>query len=69
MVIRHYVFILYRIHIGNKVIVVFSIMIYDAKYQLIGGNNRNRTYDILLVRQALSQLSYTPVYCVAFCIK
>ena len=25
-----------------------------------GGNNRDRTYDILLVRQALSQLSYAP---------
>ena len=26
-----------------------------------GGNNRTRTYDILLVRQALSQLSYAPI--------
>ena len=26
-----------------------------------GGNNRDRTYDILLVRQALSQLSYAPM--------
>ena len=25
-----------------------------------GGNNRARTYDPLLVRQMLSQLSYTP---------
>ena len=31
----------------------------------IGGNNRARTYDPLLVRQMLSQLSYAPVsrYC------
>ena len=28
-----------------------------AKY---GGNNRARTYDLLLVRQMLSQLSYAP---------
>ena len=27
----------------------------------IGGNNRARTYDPLLVRQMLSQLSYAPV--------
>ena len=26
-----------------------------------GGNNRDRTYDILLVRQTLSQLSYAPI--------
>ena len=30
-----------------------------AKY---GGNNRARTYDLLLVRQMLSQLSYAPVF-------
>ena len=27
----------------------------------LSGNNRTRTYDILLVRQALSQLSYAPM--------
>ena len=27
-----------------------------------GGNNRARTYDPLLVRQMLSQLSYAPIY-------
>ena len=27
-----------------------------------GGNNRARTYDPLLVRQMLSQLSYAPVF-------
>ncbi len=33
----------------------------QLNYQAIyGGNNRDRTYDILLVRQALSQLSYAP---------
>ena len=29
---------------------------------LFGGNNRARTYDPLLVRQMLSQLSYAPNY-------
>ena len=27
-----------------------------------GGNNRARTYDLLLVRQMLSQLSYAPMF-------
>ena len=27
-----------------------------------GGDNRDRTDDLLLAKQALSQLSYTPVY-------
>ena len=30
--------------------------------QTYGGNNRARTYDPLLVRQMLSQLSYAPEY-------
>ena len=30
-----------------------------------GGNNRARTYDPLLVRQMLSQLSYAPVLAIA----
>ena len=29
---------------------------------LFGGNNRARTYDPLLVRQMLSQLSYAPIW-------
>ena len=29
---------------------------------IINGNNRARTYDPLLVRQMLSQLSYAPIY-------
>ena len=29
----------------------------------IGGRNRARTYDPLLVRQVLSQLSYAPLFC------
>ncbi len=33
---------------------------YSRKY---GGSNRARTYDPLLVRQMLSQLSYTPISC------
>ena len=30
------------------------------RYDLVGGDKRNRTADLLLARQALSQLSYTP---------
>ncbi len=30
-----------------------------------GGNNRTRTYDPLLVRQMLSQLSYAPMQCLS----
>ena len=30
-------------------------------YKSYGGNNRARTYDPLLVRQMLSQLSYAPI--------
>ena len=32
----------------------------DLNLYLNGGNNRDRTYDPLLVRQVLSQLSYAP---------
>ena len=43
----------------------------------VGGGERNRTDDLLLAKQALSQLSYTPVTCLfwvrrgsgAICIK
>ena len=38
---------------------------YRANY---GGNNRARTYDLLLVRQMLSQLSYAPIRLPATCI-
>ena len=31
-----------------------------------GGSNRDRTYDLLLVRQMLSQLSYTPIWKLTF---
>ena len=31
------------------------------KFRRIGGGERNRTDDLLLAKQALSQLSYTPV--------
>ena len=35
----------------------------QLNYQAIfGGHNRARTYDPLLVRQMLSQLSYAPLY-------
>ena len=30
--------------------------------QISGGDKRNRTADLLLARQALSRLSYTPVF-------
>ena len=38
----------------NELPLLHSAMIY-------GGSNRDRTYDLLLVRQMLSQLSYTPI--------
>ena len=31
------------------------------RFDLVGGDKRNRTAGLLLARQALSQLSYTPV--------
>ena len=34
----------------------------QLNYQAIGGNYRARTYDPLLVRQMLSQLSYAPTF-------
>ena len=33
----------------------------QLNYRAINGNNRARTYDPLLVRQMLSQLSYAPI--------
>ena len=33
---------------------------FKARRQLVGGGERNRTDDLLLAKQALSQLSYTP---------
>ena len=32
------------------------------RFDLVGGDKRNRTAGLLLARQALSQLSYTPDY-------
>ena len=53
---------------------IFSPLLYRLSYrgkpcctiilqpeEIFGGNNRDRTYDILLVRQTLSQLSYAPI--------
>ena len=37
---------------------------YQAKNKKSGGHNRARTYDPLLVRQMLSQLSYAPTFSV-----
>ena len=34
----------------------------QLSYRATGGNNRARTYDPLLVRQMLSQLSYASVF-------
>ncbi len=34
----------------------------NSAFSYFGGNNRARTCDILLVRQALSQLSYAPTF-------
>ena len=35
--------------------------LYSVFNVLVGGDKRNRTAGLLLARQALSQLSYTPV--------
>ncbi len=40
----------------------------DEESPLIGGDERDRTADLLLARQALSQLSYTPTLNRAFII-
>lgn len=40
----------------------------QAGGQCIGGPERNRTPDILLARQALSQLSYKPIRLSAFMV-
>lgn len=34
---------------------------FDTAHQVSGGGERDRTDDILLAKQALSQLSYTPI--------
>ena len=41
--------------------------LYSVFNVLVGGDKRNRTAGLLLARQALSQLSYTPkqAYCLA----
>ena len=43
----------------------FAIRV-KREYEL-GGDSRDRTGDLLLARQALSQLSYIPVYLLRFC--
>ena len=42
----------------GQVALFFLIMIFRRK--IIGGGERDRTDDLLLAKQALSQLSYTP---------
>ena len=37
------------------------------RYKSNGGGERDRTDDILLAKQALSQLSYTPIYAAHRC--
>ncbi len=39
----------------------FAVFVNTLFKKRIGGRNRARTYDPLLVRQVLSQLSYAPV--------
>ena len=38
------------------------VLLYSVFNVLVGGDNRNRTDGLLLARQALSQLSYTPMW-------
>ena len=37
-----------------------------SRHQSFGGADRDRTGDLLLAKQALSQLSYSPAYCPGF---
>ena len=51
------------LHLGKVALYQMSyirIYIQNALLNKNGGNNRARTYDPLLVRQMLSQLSYAP---------
>ena len=43
--------------------------LYSVFNVLVGGDNRNRTDGLLLARQALSQLSYTPIWLFGTCIR
>ncbi len=36
------------------------------QYLFYGGGERDRTDDLLLAKQALSQLSYTPIYAISY---
>ena len=50
-------------NIGSRLLFFQTKKVPIFRYFLcFGGNNRTRTYDILLVRQALSQLSYAPLF-------
>ena len=42
------------------IVQLFSQPLCGALHQRIGGGERDRTDDLLLAKQALSQLSYTP---------
>jgi hypothetical protein len=50
-----------RIDLPAKLLPYPIQIIGGLRRQLVGGGERNRTDDLLLAKQALSQLSYTPV--------
>ena len=45
------------------------VLLYSVFNVLVGGDKRNRTAGLLLARQALSQLSYTPIWLFGTCIR
>ena len=45
----------------SSIIWTFYSSVKFSRYNLSGGDERNRTADPLLARQVLSQLSYTPI--------
>jgi hypothetical protein len=49
-----------RIDLPAKLLPYPIQIIGGLRRQLVGGGERNRTDDLLLAKQALSQLSYTP---------
>ena len=46
----------------SSIIWTFYSSVKFSRYNLSGGDERNRTADPLLARQVLSQLSYAPIF-------
>ena len=61
-IVRYHIEDISPVPSGTDIIVKNLFCLVDKRGFLHGGNNRARTCDPLLVRQVLSQLSYTPIY-------